>query len=87
MIKIKVHSKVFGKYSEIDKFFLVPKKYWDDFETGDKELKINNQKVILRIYDVLCDCSSKMHTHRVVDLRSVWEKLNLKEGNEIILER
>ncbi|MCX6809489.1 MAG: hypothetical protein NTZ65_01935 [Candidatus Berkelbacteria bacterium] len=87
MIKIKVHNKIFGKYSEIDKFFLVPKKIWDDFEVGEKELKINNQKVRVRIYDVLCDCSSKMHNHRIADLRSVWEKLNLEEGNEITVER
>lgn len=87
MIRLKAHSHAVGKHSTIDKLILIPKKICDDFTVGESEYILNNKKLKLRVYDVPCDCSSPTHTHRIVDLRDVWDQLNLKEGSELEIER
>ena len=78
MLKLKAHNKNFNEYTEIDKFLLIPKKVVDEFEIGEMELKLNGKKAKVRIYDIPCDCNEAKHTHRLLDLRDVWDKLNLK---------
>lgn len=83
MLKLKCHANKIGEFSEIDKIILIPKKISDEFEVGEDEYSLDGQKMRLRIYDIPCNCSQKMHTHRIIDLREVWEKLNLSDGQEV----
>ena len=87
MITLKAHNNTLGEYNEIDKFLLVPKKLWDEIEAGDAQLKINGNKVKTRVYDILCNCVSPEHHHRLVDLREVWDKLEIKEGDNLNIEK
>ena len=87
MPNLKVHFGRLGSFSEIDRFILIPKKYWDDFIPGETKLKIKGEQVSVRIYDIPCDCSIKMHTHRIIDLRDIWEKLQIKNGDEVEVTR
>jgi hypothetical protein len=86
-MKLKVHDKKISDYSEIDKIIFIPKKISDEFVLGENSIKIDGIKFTLRVYDLLCDCNKQMHTHRVVDLRDVWEDLNLVDGKEVEIER
>jgi len=87
MIKLKVHDKPFNEYADIDKFLVVPKKLWDDIKAGEITLKLNESRVKVRVYDIPCNCVGKMHQHRLVDLRSVFDKLGLKEADELTVEK
>jgi len=87
MLVLKAHDKKVGKLNEIDKSILVPKKNWGDFELGEGEYKINGKSTKLRVYDVLCDCDNQPHTHRILDLRSIWDDLGLKNGDELEIGR
>jgi len=81
---LKAYDKKFNEYSDIDKFILVPKKVWDDIAVGEQEISINQKKVKLRVYDVPCDCAGvAMHSHRIIDLRNIWDKLGLKDSQEL----
>ncbi len=86
-MKLKTHTKEFNEYTQIDKFALVPKKMWGDIEVGSRQLSINGRNVTARIYDVPCDCSGVMHSHRLIDLRSIWNKLGLKPNEDIEVSR
>lgn len=83
IMKLKIYAKEFNKYTQIDKFALIPKKMWNDVETGSQQVCINGQEVRVRIYDVPCDCNGKMHSHRLIDLRDVWDKLGLRSNKNI----
>ena len=87
MLKLKCHKNKIEEFSEIDKMILIPKKSSDEFEVGEGEYSLNGQKMLLRVYDVPCNCSQKMHTHRIIDLREAWDKLNLSDGQEVEIER
>jgi len=87
MIKLKAHNKVLGQFSEIDKFLLVPKKLWDEIGEGDATLRLNGEKVKTRVYDILCNCVGEEHHHRLIDLRELWEKMGIQDGDEITVER
>jgi len=87
MLKLKTHGEPINQYTDIDKYLLVPKKLWGDFELGESELKIDGQKIRTRVYDIFCECTMPKHNHRIVDLRDVWVKLNLKENQEVEIER
>lgn len=86
-MKLKVHNKEFNEYTQIDKFALVPKKMWEEIETGSQSLSINGKNVTVRVYDVPCDCTGAMHSHRLIDFRSVWDKLDLKANQDIEISR
>jgi len=87
MIKLKVHTKPISKQTDIDKYLLVPKKLWSDFEAGEMSLKLNGTKVKTRIYEIPCNCVGEEHIHRIIDLRELWEKLDLKENSELEVEK
>ena len=87
MIQLKAHNKSIGKLNKIDKLILVPKKFWADFPSGVSDYKLNGKNLTLRVYDVPCDCSGPDHTHRIVDLRDVWESLKLTDGTILEIER
>ena len=86
-MQLKAHNKKISDYSEIDKIVLVPKKISDEFTLGPQHLKINGKKMELRVYDLPCDCNKEMHTHRVIDLRDIWEEMSLSEGDVLEIER
>ena len=83
MLKLKAHSKIFNQFTEIDKFLLIPKKLNDEFEIGEMRVKLNDQKVTVRIYDIPCDCNKTKHTHRLLDLRDTWDRLRLKPNQPV----
>jgi len=83
MLRLKAHDKPINEYTQIDKFLLVPKKLWNYFEKGENELRLNNQKLRTRIYEIPCDCVLPRHSHRIIDLRESWEKLKLSNGQEV----
>jgi len=87
VIRLKAHNKTVGKLNKIDKLILVPKKYWEDFPAGESEYRLNHEKLKLRVYDIPCDCSGPNHTHRIVDLRDIWDELNLIDGSDLEIER
>jgi hypothetical protein len=87
MIKLKVHDKTLSKMSEIDKFFLVPKKQWDYFPLGENELTMNEKPVKIWIHDIPCECSQDLHYHRIADLREIWKTLDLKNGQEVRVDK
>jgi len=87
MIKLKTHNRSINKYTEIDRYLLVPKKLWDDFETGEFKVKINGTWIKTRIYDIFCECVGPKHTHRVLDLRESWDRLGLKENQKVEVEK
>ena len=87
MLNLKAHSGRLGSFSEIDRFVLIPKKYWDDFLVGVTKFKIKGKKVSVRIYDIPCDCYPKKHTHRIIDLRNIWGDLQIKNGEELPITR
>jgi len=87
MIKLKVHTKPVSPQTDIDKYLLVPKKLWDDFGAGETSLKLNGTKIKTRIYEIPCHCVGEDHFHRIVDLRELWEKLDLKENVEVEIEK
>lgn len=84
-MKITISSKTLSSYSEIDKFALIPKKQWADFELGEHELIINGKNEKVEIIEMLCDCvgPDKIHQHRIIDLRNVWDDLSLESKKEI----
>lgn len=85
MLKLKVHTKPISPYTDIDKYILVPKKIWDEFQVGSIEILINGSKVQTRVYDVFCDCVGEKHSHRIIDLREQFDGLDLKENQEVII--
>lgn len=87
MPDLKAHFGSLGSFSEINRFILIPKKYWDDFLPGKTKLKIKGKEVLVRIYDIPCDCNPKRHTHRIIDLRDIWEKFQIKNGEELQITR
>lgn len=87
MIKLKVHDKTLSKMSDIDKFFLVPKKQWDYFPLGENQLKLNGKDLKILIRDIPCECSQELHYHRIADLREIWDELELKDGQEIGVDK
>lgn len=87
MISLKTHTKPINEHTDIDRYLLVPKKNWGDFEIGDLELKINGINIKTRVYDVFCECVTPKHNHRIIDLRDMWSKLDLKENIEVEVER
>ena len=87
MIKLKVHDKTLSKMSEIDKFFLVPKKQWEYFPLGENSLNIDDKNVKIWIHDIPCECSQELHYHRIADLRDIWEEQKLKNGQEIKVDK
>jgi len=87
MLRLKCHSHKISEFSEIDRMLLVPKKVSDEFEVGEGEYILGGQKLQLRIYDIPCNCSKTMHTHRIIDLREIWDKLRLTDGQELEIER
>lgn len=84
-MKLTISSKSLSSYSEIDKFALIPKKLWDDFGLGEKELSINGRNFKVEIIEMLCDCmgTNKNHEHRIIDLREIWDELDLTGQKEI----
>lgn len=87
MIKLKVHDKTLSQMSEIDKFFLVPKKQWDYFPLGENDLTIDGKSLKIWIHDIPCECSQELHYHRIADLREVWSVLGLKNGQEVRVDK
>jgi len=87
MIKLKVHDKTLSKMSDIDKFFLVPKKQWEYFPLGENVLLIDGQTVKIWIHDIPCECSQELHYHRIADLREVWENFKMTNGQEIKVDK
>ena len=85
-MKLQIHDRPISEFTEIDKFILISKKFWEDFEAGEIRIKINGQKIKTWVYDVRCNCNPTKHTHRILDLRGVWKKLQLKAGEKVELE-
>lgn len=83
MLRLKAQNKKFNDFTEIDKFALIPKKWWGSFELGINNVTINGTEVSVRIYEVPCTCSKNRHTHLILDLRQNWEKLKLKDHDRI----
>lgn len=83
ILKLKTHNRRFNEFTEIDKFVLVPKKAWDDLPQGITEIMINNQKEKIKIFDVPCNCTGQIHSHKIIDLRDIWEKLKLENDQKI----
>ncbi len=86
-MKLTAHYNKQGKFSEIDRFILIPKKIWEDFSPGISDYKINDRKFTLRVYDVPCDCTGNMHTHRLIDLRDIWDDLGIEDGQILEISR
>lgn len=86
-MKFKAHDKPINEYTEIDKFLLIPKKLWEDFGVGDTSLKLDGKSKKLRIYEIPCECVTPRHQHRIIDLRDVWNELNLSANQEIEISR
>lgn len=86
MIKLKAHNKPFNEFTDIDKFLVVPKKMWGEIALGSLKLKIKNLNVTVRIYDIPCSCIGKMHSHRLIDLRGVWDKVQIKENEKVTVQ-
>ena len=86
-MKLKAHDKKVSEFSEIDKIILIPKKISEEFALGAQKLKLDGKKTELRVYDVPCNCNKEMHTHRVVDLRDVWDEMDIKDGDLLEIER
>lgn len=86
-MKLKAHNKEFNEYTQIDKFALVPKKMWEEIETGNQSLSVNGKDTSVRVYDVPCDCTGVMHSHRLIDLRDIWDKLGLEANRDIEISR
>jgi len=87
MLKFKAHHGKISKFSEIDKLILIPKKNWEDFPLGEGEYRLNGKKQMLRVYDIPCDCSHEIHNHRILDLRDIWDELEIKNGNGMEIEK
>jgi len=87
MVKLRVHNKPFNEYTDIDRFLVAPKKLWDEFKPGEQKIIINNNPVKVRVYDIPCACTGPMHNHRLIDLRGVWDKLKIKAGEQITLDK
>lgn len=87
MLKLKVQNKKFNDSSEIDKFVLIPKKYWGNFEDGINKVKLDGVKINARIYEIPCTCVGSAHTHKILDLRPHWEKFNLEFKEEIEIDK
>jgi hypothetical protein len=87
MTTLKAHNKKLGDYNEIDKFLLVPKKLWDEIPEGEAEISLNGKRVKTRVYDIPCNCVAPDHHHRLVDLRSVWDEMKFKEGDNVKIEK
>lgn len=87
MLELKAQSKKFNEFTEINKFALIPKKWWDDFDLGNNTLIINGSKQRVRVYEVPCVCIGQRHTHRILDLRSVWDKMDLRDHEKIEVDK
>lgn len=83
MLKLRVHIKPFNEYTDIDKYLVVPKKLWEDFQPGESQLTLKGIKSKVRIYDIPCECVGSMHNHRLIDLREEFNKIGLKDNEEI----
>lgn len=81
-ISLKFHNKAINQYTQIDKYFLVPKKVIDFFPEGEIVLLVDGKKIKTRVYNIFCDCRPEKHTHRIIDLRDYAEKLSLENGKE-----
>jgi len=86
-MKLKTHNKPINEYTEIDKFLLIPKKLWEDFNIGEMTLKLDGKSICLRVYEIPCDCVAPHHQHRIIDLRDVWDELKLSANSEIEISR
>jgi len=87
VLKLKVQNKKFNDFTEIDRFVLIPKKFWEDFIDGINKITINGTKVNARIYTVPCTCIGNTHTHKILDLRPFWNKFDLKHEDEIEIDK
>ena len=87
MLELKAQDKKFNGFTEIDKFALIPKKKWDDFELGENTLVLNGSRHKVRVYEVPCTCIGQRHTHRILDLRSVWNKMDLRDHERIEVDK
>lgn len=87
MVRLRVHSKPFNEHTKIDKFLMIPKKLWGDFETGLIVVQINGKKIKTRVYDIYCECIGKQHTHRILDLREAWKELGLQDNLEVEIKK
>ena len=83
MLELKAQNKRFNEFTEIDKFALIPKKQWSDFELGENTLILNGREQKVRAYEIPCTCIGQKHTHRILDLRPIWNKMNFQD-HEII---
>ncbi|HLD34886.1 MAG TPA: hypothetical protein VJB62_03405 [Patescibacteria group bacterium] len=86
-LKFRVHGKPLNEFTDIDKYFIVPKKMWDRFAPGDLELIIKGVKSKSRVYDIPCQCIGSMHNHRLIDLRVLYKRLELKDNEEVVVGR
>ena len=87
MLKLKVQNKRLNEFTEIDRFALIPKKWRENFEFGENNISINGSRFSIRTYEIPCTCVKEKHTHMILDLRDVWEKLKLKDHDTIDIER
>lgn len=87
MLKLKVQSKKFNDFTEIDKFVLIPKKYWENFKDGINKITIGGVKVSARVYEIPCTCIGNNHTHKIFDLRPFWDRLDLEHEEEIEIDK
>ena len=83
---LKFHSEALNEHTKIDKFALVPKKFWGNFQLGENKLAISGRAGSFRVYDIFCECVGPSHTHRIIDLRSHWQKLGLSDGDKINIQ-
>lgn len=87
MIKLTVQQKKFNQYTDINKFALIPKKYWNLFTTGENNLIINSTNTKVIIYEIPCDCTGNKHHHMIIDLADIWNKLRLTNGDKICISK
>jgi hypothetical protein len=87
VLKLKVQNKKFNDSTEIDKFVLIPKKYWENFEEGVNKITIDGTKTKVRIYSIPCVCIGSPHEHKIIDLRPLWARLNLENKEEVEINR
>lgn len=87
MIKLKVHNKPLNESTSIDKYILVPKKLWEDFNCPELELRLNGKKTKLRTYEIPCQCVGKQHTHKIIDLREIWDEMKLSGSSIVEIEK
>ncbi len=87
MIKLIVQNRKLNDFTNIDKFALIPKKWWDYFDAGDNFISLNNIKMQLQVFEVPCTCVGSKHTHRILDLRKIWDKFNFHNHQTIEISK